>query len=69
MIVRVMGLDFPESCVAVHVNMVPAEVPTWWKNPLTFAYFCAWAPLQASKGKESMLGRMMWWMKDEAGEF
>jgi len=27
MVVRVMGLDFPESCVAVHVNMVVAGVP------------------------------------------
>lgn len=28
MVVRIMGLDYPESCVGVHVNMVMSGKPS-----------------------------------------
>ena len=64
-VVRIMGSLYPESCVAVHVNMLPSGVPSWWWNPLVFARFMMWAPFE---GKKGMLGRLMWWMKDECGQ-
>jgi pimeloyl-ACP methyl ester carboxylesterase len=64
LIVRIMALDFPESCVAVHVNAVVAALPCWWRYPLHFLYFWMWAPFQ---GSETALGRMLWWKKEETG--
>ena len=66
MIVRIMGIDFPESCVAVHVNMVIAGPPSVFRYPLHLAYLLLWASLQS---KDSAFRRMMWWQKEESGEF
>lgn len=64
MIVRIMGTFYPESCVAVHVNMIAARPPSIWRHPLQLLYLIAWAPLQ---GKDSTFTRMMWWLKEESG--
>jgi len=50
MVVRIMALDYPESCVAVHVNMVASGPPSWWRNPLSFIYLIFWSMMQ-KKGK------------------
>ena len=65
MIVRIMGTDFPESCVAVHVNMVVAGPPSWYRYPFHLAYLVLWASFQS---KDSAFARMMWWRKEESGQ-
>jgi len=67
MIARIMAIDFPESCVAAHVNMVVAAPPSWWRYPLTFVYFIGWAIMQGKGKYGSALGRIMWWQKEEMG--
>lgn len=66
-IVRIMGIDYPGSCLAVHVNMITAGPPTWWKNPLQLAYLIWWATWQDKSKAGSLFGRMMWWQKEEQG--
>lgn len=66
-IVRIIGTDYPGSCLAVHVNMIIAAPPTWWKNPLQFAYLIGWATLQDKSKAGSNFGRMLWWQKEEQG--
>lgn len=65
MIARIMGIDFPESCVAVHVNMVIAAPPSIFRYPFQLAYLVVWASFQ---GKDSLFARMMWWQKEESGQ-
>lgn len=64
MVVRIMGIDFPENCVAVHVNAVAAGLPLWWRYPLHLLYLIIWALFQ---GKDSGLKRMLWWRDEESG--
>lgn len=64
MIVRIMGIDYPDSCVAVHVNMAVAAPPSIWRSPLQLLYLPLWAFWQ---GKDSSFARMMWWQKEEMG--
>ena len=66
MIVRIMGIDYPESCLGVHVNMLAATPPKMWRNPLGAAYLIPWVMMQ---GAGSMFKRMMWYMKNEKGWF
>ncbi|KAH7420011.1 epoxide hydrolase domain-containing protein [Cadophora sp. MPI-SDFR-AT-0126] len=65
-VVRIMGILYPEHCVAVHINMVISGPPSW-KSPLTLIRFIAWAIWQDKSKDGSLLGRMMWWQKDEQG--
>ncbi|TVY54770.1 putative epoxide hydrolase [Lachnellula suecica] len=58
MIARVMAIDYPENCLAVHVNMVPAALPVWYKNPLSLLQFIAWA-VWTGGDKQGLLGRMI----------
>lgn len=67
MIVRILGQDYPQSCLAVHVNMLATTPPSWYKNPLTFAYFIYWAMMQDKSKNGGALGRLMWWRKEEQG--
>jgi pimeloyl-ACP methyl ester carboxylesterase len=64
MIVRIMGIDYPEHCVAVHVNMIVAGPPSIWRSPLQLLYLPLWAIMQ---GEGSPFKRMMWWQKEEMG--
>jgi pimeloyl-ACP methyl ester carboxylesterase len=57
MIVRIIGIDFPDSCVAVHVNAMVTMPPVWWKYSLHFIYLTLWAPFQ---GEDSYLGKLLW---------
>ena len=66
LIVRTIGSLYPDHCVAVHVNMVVSGPPSW-KSPLTLIRFIAWAIWQDKSKDGSLLGRMMWWQKDEQG--
>lgn len=66
MVVRIMGIHFPESCIAVHVNMVAASPPVWYKNPLSMLQFYAWA-IWTGGDKNGILGRLMWWRNAESG--
>jgi len=66
MIARIMAVDFPESCLGVHINMLGTGPPTWWRYPFHLAYLVAWAMLQ---GKDSAFQRMLWWQKEESGYF
>lgn len=63
-VVRLMGLDYPAHCAAVHVNMVVAGLPSIWRNPLHLLYLILWAPFQSST---SLFGRMLWWQHEESG--
>jgi pimeloyl-ACP methyl ester carboxylesterase len=64
MVARFMALDFPESCVGIHTNMVAAGPPSWWRYPFHLGYLIVWAILQ---GKNSAFQRMLWWQKEESG--
>ncbi|KAF4633047.1 hypothetical protein G7Y89_g5070 [Cudoniella acicularis] len=66
MIARTMASNFPESCVAVHVNMMAAAPPSWWRHPLAFLWFVVWA-IWMEKQKDGKLGRMLWWREEESG--
>ncbi|KAL5321955.1 hypothetical protein ACEPPN_009920 [Leptodophora sp. 'Broadleaf-Isolate-01'] len=66
-VVRIIGSLYPENCVAVHVNMATAAPPSWWKQPLSFARFILWAIWQDKSKDGGLLGRMMWWQKEESG--
>lgn len=67
MITRIMAIDYPESCLASHVNMVVAGPPSWYKTPLTFAHFIWWAIWEGKGKDDGMLGRMLWWREEENG--
>lgn len=64
MVVRIMGMEFPGNCVAVHVNAMASGVPAWWRWPLQWVFFWLWAVFQ---GGDSGLGRMLWWREEECG--
>jgi pimeloyl-ACP methyl ester carboxylesterase len=64
MIARIMAMDFPESCLGIHVNMLGTGPPTWWRYPFHMAYLVVWAMLQ---GKDSAFQRMLWWHREESG--
>lgn len=66
-VIRHIGLMYPESCIAIHVNMLFSGPPSIWKNPLTWVYFIFWAMWQDKSKDGSLLGRIMWWMKEESG--
>ncbi|TVY86332.1 putative epoxide hydrolase, partial [Lachnellula willkommii] len=66
MIARVMGNYYPESCIAIHANMVIASPPVWYKQPLSWLQFLAWAAWTAGD-PNGMLGRLMWWREKEGG--
>lgn len=67
LIVRFIAVQFPESCIAVHVNMLASGPPVWYKNPLSLAYLVWWAIWQDKSKVGGMLGRMLWWQKEEGG--
>ncbi|KAL2071708.1 hypothetical protein VTL71DRAFT_12943 [Oculimacula yallundae] len=68
-VVRYMASLHPENCVAIHLNMVMAAPPTIWKQPIAFVQFMCWAIWQDKSKDGGMLGRMMWWQKEESGYF
>jgi pimeloyl-ACP methyl ester carboxylesterase len=68
MICRIMGMEYPEHAVAVHVNALASGPPSWWRYPFHFIYLVIWAIWQG-KGKESNFGRMMWWREEEVSNW
>jgi len=64
MIVRIMGVNYPEHCVAVHVNAMVAGPPKWWRYPFHLIFLIFWAIWQG-KGKETHFQRMIWWREEE----
>ncbi|KAH6674276.1 alpha beta-hydrolase [Halenospora varia] len=66
MVTRTMAVQFPDSCVGVHVNMTVAPPPSWWRATIIFFWFILWA-IWTGKDKEGKLGRMQWWMTEESG--
>jgi pimeloyl-ACP methyl ester carboxylesterase len=67
MVSRFAAVGHPENVLACHVNMIVATPPVWYKNPVAFVRFMVWAIMNAKK-PESMLGRMLWWRKEENGK-
>jgi pimeloyl-ACP methyl ester carboxylesterase len=66
MVVEYMGMDYPESCVAVHVNGVFTGPPTWWRYPFHLVYLIIWAIWNRNR-KDSQFGRLRWWLGEESG--
>ena len=64
MIGRIMGIDYPDHAVAVHVNALASGPPSWWRYPFHLIFLIIWAIWQG-KGKDSNFGRMMWWREEE----
>ena len=64
MVVRILGIDYPDHCVGVHVNMIVAAPPSLFSAPLSLLYLPIWALMQ---GEGSMFKRMLWWQKEESG--
>jgi hypothetical protein len=67
MVARVIAINFPESVLAVHANMVPAALPSWWRQPLSLLRFFAWA-VWTGRDKDGLLARLMWWRNEESGK-
>lgn len=66
MIARLMAIDFPDNCLALHVNMVFGEAPSVLWNPIQLGkLIVGWL----TPFEKMMLGRAMWWLKDEFGRF
>ncbi|KAF8650389.1 hypothetical protein AX16_005197 [Volvariella volvacea WC 439] len=64
MIIRAMGLQHPEACVGVHINMVITLPPSPLKHPLTLLWLILrWFTPEEKK----RLGRMKWWQDNETG--
>ncbi|RDL37588.1 uncharacterized protein BP5553_05021 [Venustampulla echinocandica] len=61
---RAMGIAYPESCVAVHVNMLGTNPPSWWASPVAFVRFMLWAAWTSNQ-EGGKLNRMMWWGREE----
>jgi pimeloyl-ACP methyl ester carboxylesterase len=68
-VIRHLGYMYPDNCLAIHVNMMFASPPSFWKNPLTFLYFLFWAAWQDKSKDGSTLGRIMWWTREEMGSY
>lgn len=68
-IARYIGYMYPDNCLAVHVNMLFAPMPSFWKYPSTFVYFLYWAWRQDKSKDGSALGRIMWWQREESGSY
>ncbi|CZS87900.1 hypothetical protein WAI453_000285 [Rhynchosporium graminicola] len=66
-VVRFIAALYPDNCVAIHVNMVIAGPPSWWKQPIAFVQFIVWAIWQDKSKDGGLLGRMMWWREEENG--
>lgn len=66
---RYMAYAHPENCVALHVNLLFAPTPSFYKNPLTFLYFMFWAAMEDKTRDGGMLGRLMWWGREESGMY
>jgi pimeloyl-ACP methyl ester carboxylesterase len=66
MVVEYMGMDYPESCVAVHVNGVFTGPPTWWRYLFHLMYLIIWAIWNRNR-KDSQFGRLRWWLGEESG--
>ena len=64
MVSRAIALAYPESCLAVHINMVLGLPPSPLKNPLTLL----WLVLRwFTPDEKKRLGRTLWWTKEESG--
>jgi pimeloyl-ACP methyl ester carboxylesterase len=64
MIARILGIEYPEHAVAIHVNALVSAAPSWWRYPFHLIYLIIWAMLQP-KGKNSNFGMMMWFRNEE----
>lgn len=66
MISRLIGINHPESCVAIHVNFLVATPPSVLWNPLEIAWLVLRRFTDSEKEK---LKRMMWWQEKESGYY
>ena len=64
-VVRMMAVNFPQHCIAVHVNMIVGGPNRWY--PFHFIGLIIWAIFQVYFRKDSMFNRMIWWHKEESG--
>ncbi len=66
MISRIMAIEYPEHCVAVHVNMVVATLPSPLRNPIELGKLVVkWL----NSYEKALLARVQWFMKEEFGLF
>jgi hypothetical protein len=64
LITRIQAIDYPENCVALHLNFVLAAPPSPWKHPIVFASIVLGL---FSKSEKKLLDRMKWWGTEENG--
>jgi pimeloyl-ACP methyl ester carboxylesterase len=65
-VVRILGVDYPDHCVGAHINMIFSGPPSFFRAPLSLLYLPIWAIMQ---GEGSKFKRMLWWQKEEMGYF
>lgn len=65
-ITRYIAQNYPESCMAIHVNMLFALPPSPYKNPLALLWLVTrWMTPEEKK----RMGRMQWWSTKESGYY
>ena len=64
---RMLGIKYPETCRAVHVNLLRGvDPPKWYRNP--WIWFKMHSQLvHYSKEEEYMIARSQWFLKGETG--
>lgn len=69
MIGRIIPINHPENCRAIHLNMVVAAPPSPLRHPLAFArlILAYTTGYGINEYGQKMLKRMKWWMDNESG--
>jgi len=66
MIARSIAQNYPESCLAIHVNFLATLPPSPLQRPLPFFWLVTrWF----TPDEKKRLGRWKWWMSKESGYF
>ncbi|KAF8894045.1 alpha beta-hydrolase [Infundibulicybe gibba] len=64
LILRSMALQYPTSCVGIHIHFVLSTPPSPFKHPLTIL----WLVLRwLTPDEKKRIGRMQWWQAGEQG--
>jgi len=63
-ITRAMGLLYPESVLASHINMIRASAPTWTGNPILALQH---AVMPYTQGERNGFQRSQWFAEEGSG--
>lgn len=68
-IARIMAINYPDACPAIHINMVAPSLPSAIWSPLQLARMIIsfTTGLLQTEYEAVMVKRMLWWQKKEMG--